>query len=134
MSGLRAAGLGSVKGVILGREKGVALGCDLTVDGVLEPMELRHLPKGRTFEDFVGAAGLKRHGKEWKRSVDDVVKCLIGALEAEYVVLGGGNADKVGKPPHKARLGNNGNAFEGGFQILAGSFHQVCPRTRRGSL
>jgi hypothetical protein len=28
--GLRAAGLGSVKGVILGREKGVALGCDLT--------------------------------------------------------------------------------------------------------
>jgi hypothetical protein len=30
MWGLRAAGLGSVKGVILGREKGVALGCDLT--------------------------------------------------------------------------------------------------------
>jgi hypothetical protein len=29
--GLRAAGLGSVKGVILGREKGVVLGCDLTV-------------------------------------------------------------------------------------------------------
>jgi hypothetical protein len=31
--GLRAAGLGSVKGVILGREKGVALGCDLTFSG-----------------------------------------------------------------------------------------------------
>jgi polyphosphate glucokinase len=46
-----------------------------------------------------------------------VVKRLIAALEPEYVVLGGGNADKVGKPPHNARLGNNGNAFEGGLRL-----------------
>ena len=92
----------------------------MIVDGVLEPMELGHLPyrKRGTFEDLVGAAGLKRHGKKkWKRSVDDVVTRLIAALEPEYVVLGGGNADKVGKPPRKARLGNNGNAFEGRFRL-----------------
>jgi len=99
---------------------GTGLGSAMIVDGVLEPMELGHLPyrKRGTFEDFVGAAGLKRHGKKkWKRSVDDVVTRLIAALEPEYVVLGGGNADKVGKPPHNARLGNNGNAFEGGFRL-----------------
>jgi polyphosphate glucokinase len=99
---------------------GTGLGSAMIVDGVLEPMEPGHLPyrKGGTFEDFVGAAGLKRHGKKkWKRSVDDVVRRLIAALEPEYVVLGGGNADKVGKPPHNARLGNNGNAFEGGFRL-----------------
>jgi polyphosphate glucokinase len=44
---------------------GTGLGSAMIVDGVLEPMELGHLPyrKGKTFEDFVGAAGLKRHGK-----------------------------------------------------------------------
>jgi polyphosphate glucokinase len=99
---------------------GTGLGSAMIVDGILEPMELGHLPyrKGRTFEDFVGAAGLKRYGKKkWKRSVDDVVKRLIAALQPDYVVLGGGNADKVGKPPHKARLGDNSNAFEGGFRL-----------------
>ncbi len=99
---------------------GTGLGSAMIVDGVLEPMELGHLPyrKGKTFEDFVGAAGLKRQGKiKWKRSVDDVAKRLIAALEPEYVVLGGGNAHKIGKPPHYARLGTNNNAFEGGFRL-----------------
>ena len=90
----------------------------MIVDGIFEPMELGHLPyrKGKTFEDFVRATGLRRHGKKkWKRSVDDVVKRLIAALQPE--VLGGGNADKVSKLRHNARLGNNGNAFEGGFRL-----------------
>ena len=80
----------------------------MIADGILGPMELGHLRyrRGKTFKDFVGAAGLKRHGKrKWKRRVDDVVKRLVAALEPEYVALGGGNADKVGKLPPNARLG-----------------------------
>jgi len=99
---------------------GTGLGSAMIVDGVLEPMELGHLPyrKGKSFEDYVGAAGLKRHGKKkWKRFVDDVAKRLVAALEPEYVVLGGGNADKLGRLPPKARLGDNGAAFEGGFRL-----------------
>lgn len=99
---------------------GTGLGSAMIVDGVLEPMELGHLPyrKGKTFEDFVGAAGLKRYGKKrWGRNVDDVIKRLIAALQPEYVVLGGGNADKLGKLPQKTRLGNNENAFVGGFRL-----------------
>jgi len=32
-------------------------------------------------------------------------------------VLGGGNARKLGVLPPKARLGNNENAFTGGFRL-----------------
>ena len=58
-------------------------------------MELAHLPykKGRTYEDYVGLRGLERLGrKRWTRHVLEVVEKLKGALGAEYVVLGGGNA------------------------------------------
>jgi len=99
---------------------GTGLGSAMIVDGALVPMELAHLPyrEGKTFEHFVGAAGLKRHGKKkWTRYVDDVVERLTAALEPDYVVLGGGNARKLEKLPAKARLGRNANAFLGGFRL-----------------
>jgi polyphosphate glucokinase len=83
-------------------------------------MELGHLPyhKGRTFEDYAGAAGLERLGtKKWRQRVADIVKHLAAALEPDYVVLGGGNAEKLGRLPRNARLGNNANAFKGGFKL-----------------
>jgi polyphosphate glucokinase len=99
---------------------GTGLGSALIVDGIPEPMELGHLPyrKGKTFEDYVGAAGLQRHGKKkWRRRVADVVNHFIAALEPDYVVLGGGNAAQLKRLPRKARLGNNANAFKGGFRL-----------------
>jgi polyphosphate glucokinase len=113
--------LGSYKGgrmLFLGL--GTGLGSAMIIDGILEPMELGHLPyrKGKTFEDYVGAAGLKRLGKKrWKRRVNDVVKNLVAALEPDYVVLGGGNADKIDRLPRRTRRGMNENAFEGGFRL-----------------
>ena len=99
---------------------GTGLGSAMIVDGVLEPMELGHLPyrKSETFEDCVGAKGLERFGKKkWRREVADVVKHFVAALEPDYVVLGGGNAEKLGHLPPKARLGDNANAFKGGFKL-----------------
>ncbi len=99
---------------------GTGLGSAMIVDGVFEPMELGHLPyrKDETFEDYVGAAGLERRGtKKWRKSVDDVIARLSAALEPDYIVLGGGNADKVDHPPPKVRFGDNANAFEGGFRL-----------------
>jgi polyphosphate glucokinase len=98
---------------------GTGLGSAMIVDGVFEPMELGHLPyrKG-VFEDYVGAAGLARQGKKkWRKTVDDVIARLFAALEPDYVLLGGGNAEKVDKPPPKVRFGDNANAFEGGFRL-----------------
>jgi polyphosphate glucokinase len=99
---------------------GTGLGTAMIVDGVIAPMELAHLPyrRGKTFEDYVGAAGLKRLGKKkWRKHVVDVIGRLTAALEPEYVVLGGGNAGKLGKLPPRVRMGDNDNAFAGGYKL-----------------
>lgn len=99
---------------------GTGLGSALITDGVLIPMELAHLryKKGRTYEDYVGRRGLKRLGKKkWRRAVQDVMTSLKQALLADYVVVGGGNAKHLTKSPEWVRLGNNHNAFIGGFRL-----------------
>jgi len=99
---------------------GTGLGSALIVNRVLEPMELAHLPykKGRTYEEYVGNAGLERLGKKkWRRSVGDVVLRLRTALEVDDVVVGGGNAKLLHKLPAGVRLGKNANAFTGGFRL-----------------
>jgi polyphosphate glucokinase len=99
---------------------GTGLGSAMIVDGVLEPMELAHLPyrRGRTYEDYIGLAGLKRLGKKkWRKHVFDVTEQLKNALEADYVVLGGGNARLLKHLPKGARLGDNDNAFKGGVRL-----------------
>ena len=99
---------------------GTGLGSAMIVDGVVAPMELAHLMyrKGRTYEDFVGARGLKRlGGKKWRRAVSEVVAQLSTLLEADYVVIGGGNARKLKRLPKNARLGSNDFAFLGGFRV-----------------
>src|SRR6201987_4990967 len=101
---------------------GTGFGSALVVDGGLEPMELAHLPykNGKTYEDYLGLRGLKRSGtKKWRKHVTTIVKKLKTALKADYVVLGGGNSKKLKKLPAGARLGNNRNAFLGGFRLSA---------------
>ena len=99
---------------------GTGLGSALIVDGTVAPMELAHLPYkgGRSYEDCVGDRGRRRLGpKKWRRTVAAVVEQLSKALEADYIVLGGGNARKLKKLPRNARLGNNEFAFLGGFRV-----------------
>jgi polyphosphate glucokinase len=98
---------------------GTGLGSTMIVDGVVEPVELGHLPyrKG-TYEDYVGKRGMHRHGKKkWRRYVEDVIERLSAALEPEYVVIGGGNASKLKRLPANCRYGQNANAFMGGFML-----------------
>jgi polyphosphate glucokinase len=99
---------------------GTGMGSALIIDGVLEPMELGHLPykKGRTYEDYVGLRGLRRLGKKkWRKSVADVVAKIKSALSADYVVLGGGNAKLLKKLPPHTSLGGNAMAYVGGFRL-----------------
>jgi polyphosphate glucokinase len=98
---------------------GTGLGSALITEGLVQPMELGHLPyRKRTFEDYVGEAALKRYGKKrWRKNVADVVETLRAAMEPDYVVLGGGNADKVDELPPNTRRGDNENAFLGGFRL-----------------
>jgi len=98
---------------------GTGLGSAMIVNGIVEPMELGHLPYKRgTFEDYVGVRGYKRLGKKkWRQLVADVIARLIAALEPEYVVLGGGNVNKLQELPPGCRAGDNANAFVGGFRL-----------------
>ena len=101
--------LGSYKGgrmLFLGL--GTGLGSTMIVDGIVEPMELGHLPyKKGTYEDYVGRVGLERYGKKkWRRHVGDVVAAFIAALEPDETVIGGGNVKKLDAlPPHSRGVG-----------------------------
>jgi polyphosphate glucokinase len=108
------------KGRMLFLGLGTGLGSAMIVDGRLEPMELGHLPyrKGKTYEDYLGIRGLDRLGKKkWEHHVLKVVDEFRAALCADEVVLGGGNSKRLTKLPLNTRLGNNENAFIGGFRM-----------------
>ena len=112
--------LGSYKGgrmLFLGL--GTGLGSAMIVNGMLEPMELGHLPyKKGTYEDYVGARGLDHFGKKrWRKLVEDVVERLAAATEPEDIVIGGGNLAHLKKLPRGCRAGDNANAFVGGFRL-----------------
>src|ERR1700690_2124400 len=99
---------------------GTGLGSAMIVDGMLQPMELAHLiyKKGKTYEDYLGLRGLERMGKKkWRRYVSKIAADLKTALDADYVVLGGGNSKKLKELPAGARLGSNEHAFLGGFRM-----------------
>ena len=99
---------------------GTGLGSALILDHTVEATELAHLPykKGRTYEEYLGKQGLARLGRrKWERAVHDVTERLTEAFEAEYVVIGGGNARKLHKLPAHAELGDNANAFVGAFRL-----------------
>ena len=97
---------------------GTGLGATLIVDGIIEPMELAHLPfKKHTYEDYVGERARQRSKKHWEKNVREAVAQLTAALEPDDVVLGGGNAARLTQLPPNTRLGNNENAFTGGFRL-----------------
>jgi polyphosphate glucokinase len=126
--------LGSYKGrTMLFLGLGTGLGSAMIVSGIVEPTELAHLPYNkRTYEDYLGLRGLKRLGKKrWERHVFKVVQDLREALQVDYVVLGGGNAKKLRKAklPPRTYLGNNRNAFAGGFRLWQNA---DFPGPRRG--
>ena len=112
---------------------GTGLGSAMIVDGIVAPMELAHLPykKGRTYEDYVGDRGLKRLGaKKWRRNVNTVVTKLMTVLEADYVVIGGGNVSRLKRLPPNTRLGSHEFAFSGGFRMWRDSVD--APRPTKG--
>jgi polyphosphate glucokinase len=107
------------KGTLLFLGLGTGLGTAIVAEGVVIPMELAHLSyKKSTYEDHMGIRGLKRLGKKkWQLSIEDCVSRFIAALQPDDVVIGGGNAKKLKRVPEGCRLGDNKNAFKGGFLL-----------------
>jgi len=109
---------------------GTGLGSCMIAGNVVIPTELAHLPyrKGRSFEDYLGLRGIKSLGKKsWRRHVDRVTAMLHAALMPDYVVLGGGNARLLKEVPEGCRLGDNANAFLGGFRLWEPEWANAVP-------
>ncbi len=98
---------------------GTGLGSALIVHGNIVPMELGALSYGKgTIEDHLGLRGLKKLGKKrWQATLELLVGRFTTALFLDDVVIGGGNARKLTKLPAGCRLGDNANAFLGGFRL-----------------
>jgi polyphosphate glucokinase len=98
---------------------GTGLGSAMIADGVIEPLELAHLPfRKKTFEEYVGEPALKKRGKKkWTKDVFATVAYLRAAMEPDEVVLGGGGVDDLEELPDGCRRGENANAFLGGFRL-----------------
>ena len=98
---------------------GTGLGSALVIDEIVVPMELGHLSfKNATYEDYVGLRGLERLGKKkWRKYVEFGIARVTQAFHASDVVIGGGNAVHLKDLPPGCRLGDNANAFLGGFAV-----------------
>jgi hypothetical protein len=99
---------------------GTGLGSTLISDRVIVPLELGRIPyHGRmSLGALLGRRGLMRLGEaKWRDLVYSITPKLMEAFLADYVVLGGGNAERLEDLPHGVRLGHNDTAFRGGFRL-----------------
>lgn len=99
---------------------GTGLGGALILEGLVQPLEIAHLSYkgGLTYEDFLGKRGQSRMGKKrWRKMVEEITDALYNAFQVDEIVLGGGNAKQLKELPPNCRLGDNSNAFAGGFRL-----------------
>ncbi len=131
--------LGSHKrGLLLFLGLGTGLGAALVTDGVVIPMVLAHLPfRDGTYEEYLGVKALKRLGrKKWQRHVALAAARMAESIRPDDLVLGGGNAKKLKNLPKGCRVGDNSDAFTGGFRLWdkASTTRRPAPtRSRRES-
>jgi polyphosphate glucokinase len=99
---------------------GTGLGSSLIAGNIIIPLELGRLPydDDRRLGDVLGRRGFERLGKSaWRKAVARAVTALMGAFVADYVVIGGGNAERLKELPPGARRGHNLTAFRGGIRL-----------------
>jgi polyphosphate glucokinase len=99
---------------------GTGLGTSIVDHWRVEPLEIAHLPyrKGKSYEDYLGDAGMKALGDErWEKHVHKVCELFRAALLCDGIVLGGGNARKLVNLPEASTRGANENAIIGGIRL-----------------
>jgi polyphosphate glucokinase len=100
------------KGVELVITLGTGLGSSLFTRGHLVPgLELAHHPwkKKRTYEEYLGKAGLERLGrKRWNKEVEKAIAQIEALFNYDFLYIGGGNANKIdfALPSHVTRVPN----------------------------
>lgn len=98
---------------------GTSMGTTFIIDNKIVPLALGHLRfrRGNSFEQALCRKALERDKREWRRSVVEAVVTLKAAFQADYVILGGGNAKQMKELPSGCRRGGNHNAYFGGLRM-----------------
>jgi predicted NBD/HSP70 family sugar kinase len=99
---------------------GTSVGSTFIIDGVIIPLAVGHLKlwENESIDHYLSRAGLTRYGKKrWRQAVAEAAAILKGLFFADYVVLGGGNADEIKELPENCRRGGNHNAYFGGLRM-----------------
>jgi polyphosphate glucokinase len=117
-------GFGAIKGsgVELILTLGTGLGSAIFTDGRLCPgLELAHHPwkDDKTYEDLLGKAAFKKHGKgHWNKRVAEAVEQTRALFNWDFLYLGGGNATKVDiKLPQDVKIVPNEDGLRGGVAL-----------------
>ena len=126
--------LGSYRGgTMLFLGLGTGLGSTLIVRGHIVPMKLGSLPyRNGTIEEALGTRGLNKVGKKkWREIFDMAATKFVTAFFLDDIVIGGGNAKKLKKVLAGCRLGDNANAFIGGYRMWESASARTLPASKR---
>lgn len=117
-------GLGVIagKGLEVVLTLGTGVGSAVFAGGWLAPhLELAQHPlyDGGTYNDYVGNAALRRHGKKkWNRRVLRTIEVVHGLLHYDVLYIGGGNARRLSVDlPDSVRIAANVNGITGGIHL-----------------
>jgi polyphosphate glucokinase len=121
-AGVQGFGVVEGRGVEMLITLGTGMGCALFVDGKYVPnLELAHHPfrHGKTYEEYVGDAALKRVGhKKWNKHVQRVVEQILPIWNPRVLYVGGGNARLIDvKLPPNVKITENIAGLLGGFAL-----------------
>jgi len=115
-------GVISGEGVELVITLGTGFGSGLFVDGKLVPnLEIGHHPlqKGKTYEDLLGDAALKKAGKKkWNKRLVRAIQTLDLVFNYDRLYIGGGNAARITvKLPENVKIVSNAAGLRGGLAL-----------------
>ena len=98
---------------------GTGLGSALIVDGIVEPMELGHLPyREGTYEDYVGLRGLRRSRAKGSGASGSRTWSSVSSRRSNPTTScsAAATSNCCNELPPGCRAGDNANAFVGGFR------------------
>lgn len=116
-------GLGCVSGhgLELVITLGTGFGSVLFTDGRRIHMEIAHHPlrKGRTYEDELGEAALRKKGrKKWNKHLAEAIEDLKNTFNYDRLYIGGGNTKFIGlKLPPSVKIVSNLEGLLGGIAL-----------------
>ena len=117
-------GLGAIsgKGLEMVITLGTGVGCALYLDGRLAAaLEMAHHPfrKGKTYEEYLGAAALAADGKkDWNRHLQEALGNWEHLVNYDRLYLGGGNTESINFDlPANVTISSNQEGMYGGLGL-----------------